>query len=228
MLPKRQSDRSIPPGLDFEQPLWQAGCAWVAGIDEAGRGALAGPVSAAAVVLPADPSISSRLFGVRDSKLMTALQRATFARIIRDFAVSCGVGFASSEEIDTVGIVPATRLAAQRALQQLDCVPGHLLLDWLFLPDVDQPQTSLVKGDRRSLSIAAASVLAKASRDALMIELDCQYPGYGLAGHKGYGTERHRAALERLGPSPIHRRSYRPVLLAESAIKQPEKFREAI
>ena len=222
MTPRKQADRFLLPDLAFEQPLWQAGCAWVAGIDEAGRGALAGPVSAAAVILPPDPSISSRLSGVRDSKLMTPAQRTAWVGPICKNAVSYGVGFASPDEIDTVGIVPATRLAAWRALEQLNYVPGHLLLDWLFLPEVDQPQTSLVKGDQRSLSIAAASVLAKTARDALLVELDRDYPGYGLARHKGYGTRQHLAALQCLGPSPIHRRSYRPVLLAELSFRQTE------
>jgi ribonuclease HII len=222
MPPRKQPEWAVLPDLAFEQVLWLSGCAWVAGIDEAGRGALAGPVSAAAVVLPADPSISSRLHGVRDSKLMTAAQRTTWARSICGWAVSYGIGFAGPEEIDSIGIVPATRLAAWRALDQLNCVPGHLLLDWLFLPDVDQPQTALVKGDRRSLSIAAASVLAKTARDQLLIELDCEYPGYELARHKGYGTRRHLEVLQRLGPSPIHRRSYQPVLLAELSLKQAE------
>ena len=202
------------PDLAFEQPLWQTGCAWVAGIDEAGRGALAGPVSAAAVILPADLSIIARLPGVRDSKLMTPVQRAAWARVIKEQAVTYGIGFASPAEIDALGILAATRLAARRALDQLSCVPGHLLLDWLFLPECDQPQTSLVKGDRRCLSIAAASVLAKTSRDARMVALDREYPGYGLAGHKGYGTARHLAAIQRLGPTLIHRRSYRPVRMA--------------
>jgi ribonuclease HII len=118
------------------------------------------------------------------------------------------VGFARAEEIDQMGIVPATRLAAWRALESLSHPPTHLLLDYLFLTEVTIPQTALIKGDCRSLSIAAASVLAKTSRDALMRELDLTYPGYGFAAHKGYGTRAHREALQRLGPSPVHRLSF--------------------
>jgi ribonuclease HII len=121
-----------------------------------------------------------------------------------------GVGFASVEEIDTLGIAPATRLAVCRAVQALGVQPEHLLVDFLKLPELRIAQTPLVKGDARSLSIAAASILAKTRRDALLCELETQYPGYGLAQHKGYATEAHLEALERLGPSPIHRRSFAP------------------
>lgn len=222
MPPRRVHNLPQQPDLSFELALWQAGCLWVAGIDEAGRGALAGPVSAAAVVLPADPALTRRLSGVRDSKLMTASQRGTWSQSIRQQAVSWAVGFAGADEIDRLGIVPATRLAAWRAVEQLVCIPGHLLLDWLFLPEIELPQTALVKGDRRSLSIAAASVLAKTARDALLVELDRQYPGYGLARHKGYGTAHHLEALQHLGPAPVHRRSYQPVRLVETRELQSE------
>lgn len=197
------------PDLQFEQALWQGGSPQVGGIDEAGRGALAGPVSAAVVILPHDPQIAGLLSGVRDSKQMTPRQRTYWAETIRCQALAWGVGFASAQEIDTLGIVPATRLAAWRAIQSLAQLPQHLLLDYLFLPECDLPQTALVKGDCRSLSIAAASVLAKTARDQQMIELDPQYPSYGLAAHKGYGTPFHLAALQRQGPSPIHRLTFR-------------------
>jgi ribonuclease HII len=199
------------PSLDFEQALWSAGCACVAGIDEAGRGALAGPVAAAAVILPADPGISRALSGVRDSKQMTPSQRILWMGEIYQVATAAAVGIASNQEIDALGILPATRLAAQRALQGLVISPQHLLLDWLFLPEVDLPQTSLAKGDQRVLSIAAASVLAKTARDTLLQALDCEYPGYGLKKHKGYGTSYHLAALHSLGPCPIHRHTFKPV-----------------
>jgi ribonuclease HII len=199
------------PHLEFERPLWEAGCLFVAGIDEAGRGALAGPVAAGAVVLPASPDILDLLSGVRDSKLMSPKQRQTWAGTICEQSAGWAVGTASSGEIDQIGIVPATRLAACRALNTLAVVPGHLLLDFLRLPDVDLPQTALVKGDRRSLSIAAASVLAKTTRDTLLEQLDARYPGYGFAKHKGYGTAAHRAALRQLGPSPVHRRTFQPI-----------------
>ncbi len=197
------------PDLCFEQPLWGAGIEWVAGIDEAGRGALAGPVAAASVVLPPDPEMIRTLHGVRDSKQMTPVQRDYWAVRIREAAVSWGVGFASAEEIDILGIVSATRLAVQRAIDTLPVSPQHLLLDYLLLPESPLPQTALIKGDCRSLSIAAASVLAKTARDALMRGLDIDYPGYGFAIHKGYGTAAHRAALAQWGACAIHRKTFR-------------------
>ena len=196
------------PDLSFELVLWQAGLVGVAGIDEAGRGALAGPVAAAAVILPQKVEVIGMLKGVRDSKQMTPKAREIAREWIDQCAASWGVGFAAPEEIDQLGIVPATQLAAWRALGQLPAYPDHLLLDYLFLPDISIPQTALIKGDCRSLSIAAASVLAKTARDALMRELDLTYPDYGFAAHKGYGTPAHRDALHRLGPSQVHRRSF--------------------
>ncbi len=200
----------LPPAPDFsfELALWSTGVKIVAGVDEAGRGALAGPVSAAALVLPADPGLSRKLDGVRDSKQMTPADREYWAGQLHALALAFGVGFASHQEIDTIGIVPATRLAVQRALESLAISPQHLLVDFLDLPDCCLPQTPLVKGDQRSLSIAGASILAKTARDAVMCQLDAQYPGYGFAKHKGYGTAAHHKALEQLGPSPIHRRSF--------------------
>jgi ribonuclease HII len=197
------------PDLSFEQALWAAGVSHVAGIDEAGRGPLAGPVAAGVVILPPHPEIIERLAGVRDSKQMTPHQRQNASARIREVALASAVGFAEASEIDALGILPATRLAAWRALQALAIIPQHLLLDCLFLPDIDLPQTSLIKGDCRSLSIAAASVLAKTARDARLVQLEEQYPGYSFARHKGYGTAVHRAALQRLGPCPQHRRSFR-------------------
>jgi ribonuclease HII len=194
------------PSLSFEDRFWQGGLSRVAGIDEAGRGALAGPVCAAAVILPPDPALARSLAGVRDSKLMTSSEREAWAPRIREAALAWGVGFASAGEIDSLGIVPATKLAARRALETLS--PDALLTDYLVFPEIDLPQTALVKGDRLSLSVSAASVLAKTARDALLVELDGQYPGYGFARHKGYGTQVHRLALARLGPSPVHRRSF--------------------
>jgi len=209
-MPARFDPACLPaaPDLSFEQPLWQAGVSRVAGIDEAGRGALAGPVAAAAVVLPADPAIRQILHAVRDSKQMMPSARQEWAAHIQQAAAGWGVGFADSQEIDALGIVPATRLAIERALAALPMPPEHLLLDCLLMPEIPTPQTALIKGDCRSLSIAAASVLAKTARDALMRQLDAQYPPYGFARHKGYGTAVHRAALERYGPCPIHRRTF--------------------
>ncbi len=199
------------PTLEFERSLWEAGFGCLAGIDEAGRGPLAGPVSAGAVILPPDPAIAGELYGVRDSKQMTPAGRETWAARLKDVALAYGVGFASAAEIDALGILPATRMAVKRALESLPLPPEALLLDYLDLPGDPRPQLSLVKGDARSLSIAAASVLAKTARDALLRELDQQYPGYGFASHKGYGTLEHRLALARLGPCPIHRLTFKGV-----------------
>jgi ribonuclease HII len=213
-MPRKKFDLStLPdsPNLSFEQALWQAGVAYVAGVDEAGRGALAGPVSAGVVILPQDETLPQTLSGVRDSKQMTAKQREQWAEHILKTAVAAQVGFAEPAEIDELGIVPATRLAAMRALAQLSQAPGHLLIDHISIPGAGLPATSLVKGDCRSLSIAAASVLAKVARDALMVELDAQYPAYGFAGHKGYGTRQHRTAIEQLGPCKIHRMTFAPI-----------------
>ena len=196
------------PDLSFEQSLWQAGFQAIAGIDEAGRGALAGPVAAAAVILPCVEGLPQKLAGVRDSKQMTARQRSIWADRIRCTVLAQAVGFASAQEIDQIGIAPATRLAAQRALDLLARQPVYLLLDCLFLPDNTLPQTALIKGDQRSLSIAAASVLAKTARDALLTEISIQYPGYDLEVHKGYGTLRHRRAIQSLGPTPFHRLTF--------------------
>jgi ribonuclease HII len=201
----------ILPDLRYEFSLWQSGISLVAGLDEAGRGAWAGPVAAAAVILSPASDLIDRLKGVRDSKQMTARQRLLAAEKIRAVALAWGVGFASSVEIDDNGIVPATRLAMGRALARLDILPQHLLIDALRLPAVDLPQTALIKGDCRVLSISAASVLAKTERDRLMENLDSLHPGYGFARHKGYGTALHRAALATLGACSQHRRSFKPV-----------------
>lgn len=199
------------PDLRFEIPLWARGITAVAGMDEAGRGAWAGPVFAAAVILPPDEGLLEQLPGVRDSKLMTARQRSKWAAVIRSMAAAWGVGNAEADEVDALGIVPATRLAMTRALAVCGCDAQHLLVDALRLPKVAIPQEALIKGDRRSLSIAAASVLAKTARDQVMLEWDAAFPGYGFAHHKGYGTAFHRAALDEMGPCVLHRRSFAPI-----------------
>ena len=199
----------INPDLSFEHKLWHGGLTNIAGMDEAGRGALAGPVAVGVVILPSEPRLSLTLKGVRDSKQMTSLARGQLAPHIKETALTWGVGFATSYEIDLLGIVAATRLAALRAIETLSIFPDFLLTDFrLELPELDIPQTSLVKGDVKCLSIAAASVLAKTTRDTLMCELNLQYPGYGLGKHKGYGTQFHRLAMKRLGYSAIHRKSF--------------------
>jgi ribonuclease HII len=203
----------IPPAPDLtnEHSLWKGGIRLVAGLDEAGRGAWAGPVVAAVVILPQIANLEKNLLGVRDSKQMNARLREYWAEIIRDQAQAWGIGYAEHSEIDQLGIVPATRLAMQRALSKLSETPDHLLIDALLLPAVDKPQTALVKGDQRSLSIAAASILAKTTRDILMNQEDNFYPLYGFSRHKGYGTRYHQQALYENGPCPIHRLSFRPL-----------------
>jgi len=199
------------PDLSFERALWNKKLTLVAGIDEAGRGALAGPVAVGAVILPFDDAnLLQKLQGVRDSKQMGVGQRQLWAEIIKQVALGWAVCLSESNEIDKLGIAAATRLAARRAVEALAPLPQHLLIDYFHLSEVPLPQTSLVKGDCRALSIACASVLAKTARDALMSELDASYPEYGFARHNGYGTERHLQAIAALGPCAIHRRSFSP------------------
>lgn len=198
------------PDLIHETNLWPH-YKYIAGLDEAGRGALAGPVAVGAVILPNDPTLlSSTLAGARDSKQMTPRARARLALQIKAISLNWSVGFATADEIDAQGIVRATRMAAIRALHQFSLSPHYLLTDFrLELPQLEISQTSLVKGDAQCLSIACASILAKTERDSLMLSLDERHPGYELRKHKGYGTQAHRSALRRLGLSDIHRRSFR-------------------
>ncbi len=200
----------LTPDLSFEEGLWGGGLRHVAGLDEAGRGALAGPVAVGAVILPASGrDLLEELRGVRDSKLMTPLARQRLRPAIEACALSWGVGWASAEEIDAFGITAAARLAALRALEGLSLFPDFLLTDFrLELPELDLPQAALVSGDQKCLSIAAASVLAKTWRDDRLRGLDGDFPGYGLARHKGYGTAAHRAAIEERGYSEAHRRTF--------------------
>ncbi len=205
-------DRSLipaSPNLSFESPLWEQG--WlVAGLDEAGRGAWAGPVMAAAVLLPPDAGILTRLAGVRDSKQLKPDERLRMAETIKR-ETAWGVGAAGNLEIDALGIMPATRLAMARALQSLTARPDFLLLDALFLPEETLPQMALIKGDQRSLSIAAASILAKTSRDSWMCAAAAEYGLYGFERHKGYGTKTHQSSLASFGPCPLHRVSFQPI-----------------
>lgn len=199
------------PTLEFENALWQAGIHPVAGVDEAGRGAWAGPVVAGAAVLPQAAAIAQTLAGVNDSKQLTASQRARLYDQITTHAADWSTGLASAAEIDAVGILPATRLAMQRAIAGLECQPEHLLIDHVRLPALPIAQKSITRGDSLVLSIAAASILAKVSRDRMMAEAELTYPGYGFARHKGYGTAEHAQQLRMLGPCPIHRSSFAPV-----------------
>ncbi len=195
----------ITSALNLELELWQRGIRFIAGIDEAGRGALAGPVSAAVVILPASPEIAHELEGVRDSKQMTAHQRERAETNIKAHALGWGVGFSSANEINQMGIAPATRQAVLRAIQQLPVTPEYLLMDFIHWPGLAHPHLALPKGESQSLSIAAASVLAKTARDAIMRQMDEVYPGYGFARHKGYGTLAHRQSILRMGACPEHR-----------------------
>ena len=199
------------PDLSFEQALWNEGLLYIAGIDEAGRGCLAGPVTAAVVILPQMEKVPGYFSAIRDSKQLSKEVREREQKIIAENSLDWGVGYASNIEIDRYGIVPATRLAVSRALEELKDHPQHLLVDYIILPNNPLPQTRLVKGDARSLSIAAASILAKTHRDALMITLAEKYPVYDLGTNKGYGTAAHREAIQRFGPSPLHRMSFAPM-----------------
>lgn len=190
----------------LESDLRSIGIDNIAGIDEAGRGPLAGPVVAACVILK--PAVV--LPGINDSKQLSAAKRNTFFEKIRESAVSIGIGIVSAHEIDEINIYQAAKRAMMLAVGQMDVRPGHLLIDAMELP-LDFAQTSLIKGDARSNSIAAASIIAKVTRDRIMDELDDVYPGYGFSGHKGYGTKEHLQAIERLGPCPEHRMTFAPL-----------------
>ena len=198
------------PTYHEESRLLHDGYTLVAGLDEAGRGPLAGPVVAAAVILPPNPG-GDWTAQVRDSKQMTAAQRERVLPYIQEAALQLEVGLSSPSEIDELGIVPATRLAMMRALGHMALLPQFLLVDALTLPEMDLPQRAIVHGDAFCLSIAAASVVAKVARDRMMREEDTTHPGYGFARHKGYGTREHLHNLSRLGPCAIHRMSFAPV-----------------
>ena len=212
----RKVESAHTPDMRQERALIRQGHALVAGIDEAGRGAWAGPVVAAAVILPGRAMRLAALRGVRDSKLLSPAQREALFPPLREKALAVGIGMASHKEIDAMGIVPATRLAMRRAVEQLAPAPDALLIDALRLPDVLLPQRVMFHADTLCLSVAAASIVAKVTRDHLMMELDTQYPGYGFARHKGYGTQIHQQTLAQLGPSALHRMTFEPVRILES------------
>ena len=210
-MPPKFDPSLIPPfpTLTYEKQIAENGCTLIAGLDEAGRGALAGPLCAAAVILPVDrEGLAESLLGVRDSKQMSAIQRELGAEEIMMIALDWAVAWVEAVEIDALGMGKAGRLAFERAISGLKIRPRHLLLDYFKLPAVKLPQTSLVKGDQRSLSIACASVLAKTARDALMLSLAVEDDRYGFAQNKGYGTEEHVRAIELYGLSLHHRRSF--------------------
>lgn len=204
---RRQATVARSCTAQLEWQLSQAGYRWIAGVDEVGRGALAGPVVAGAVILDLDCIPD----GIDDSKKLTANQRQRLAEAIKQSAVTLSVAAVEAEQVDQLGIVPATRLAMQRAIAGLARQPDYLLIDALRLEGLPMPQQAIVHGDASCLSIAAASIVAKVARDAMMKEQDRIYPGYGFARHVGYGTREHRQALNRLGPCAIHRRSFHGV-----------------
>ena len=207
---RRRRRRKKGPSYREESALQEQGYSLVAGLDEVGRGPLAGPIVAAAVVLPSKPSRRwSKL--IRDSKQLTPAQRQQALCSIEEVARAKGVGICSAEEIDDLGIVAANLLAMSRALDRFPLLPQFLLLDAVSLPDVDIPQKPIIHGDALCLSIAAASILAKVTRDRIMESEDAVYPKYGFVRHKGYATAEHLRCLRRLGPCPIHRRSFAPV-----------------
>lgn len=211
--------RRLPdvPGLRLERPHWDAG-AVVAGIDEVGRGAWAGPVTYAAVVLPSD----RRMYKLRDSKVLDAPRREQLHDRLQDFALAIGIGHATNDEIDTIGMSPAMRAAARRAVDALAVRPDVVLLDgnWDFLAGYGTHNETVVYGDAHSASIAAASIVAKVTRDALMAEVDPDHPPYEFASNKGYPSPTHRAALSEHGPCDLHRHSWAPI----AALDHPRLF----
>ncbi len=206
------------PNFDHENKLWSQGYL-VAGVDEVGRGALAGPVVATAVILPQGID-SPWLSLVRDSKQLTPAQRENLLEPIQREAIAVGTGIISSNIIDSSGILKATWLAMQTAVQNLPRSPDFLLVDGTKIPKLSTRQQKIIRGDKICLSIACASIIAKVTRDRIMTELDQTYPQYGLARHKGYGTKEHLACLQQLGPSSIHRLSFAPVKEASKACQE--------
>jgi ribonuclease HII len=203
-------DRPVPT-LEYERRLWCEGYCCVAGIDEAGRGALAGPVTAAAVVVAPHQCDAAVWSAVRDSKLLSPRQRAQLAPAIEAAALAWAVGWSTAAEIDRSGIAPATRQAMLAAIRALPVRPDYLLIDWVKLPAAGIPQHSQPKADSEIVSVAAASILAKVYRDRHMLALDVEFPSYGFARHKGYGAATHLAAIRTHGPCRVHRRSFAPL-----------------
>lgn len=203
---RREKDR-LRELFAYERRLWSSQCLMVAGVDEVGRGPLAGPVMAAAVILDREIHLPY----LNDSKKLSPSQREQLEDQIKTAAVCWSIGLASPEEIDRLNIRVTSLLAMRRAVEKLSRIPQHILVDAFQIPGLPQPQTPIIKGDSRSASIAAASILAKVERDRLMDSYAALYPGYGFDNHKGYPTPEHIQALARLGPSPIHRLTFTPV-----------------
>jgi len=200
----RKAIQANPPGLNAERELWDGGVEWVVGVDEVGRGAWAGPITVGAAVVPRD----RRVYKIRDSKMLTETEREALFDRVASWCVSWSVGHASHTECDELGMSAAQKLAARRAVAGLSVAPDHVLVDgnWDFVET--HPTTRLVRGDATSVTISAASILAKVSRDRLMREAAPSFPGYNFAENKGYPGPRHKAALHAWGPTTIHRRSW--------------------
>jgi ribonuclease HII len=214
-------ERLVGPTKEFEQEARRCGYRHIAGLDEAGRGPLAGPVVAAAVVLP----FRCRLRGVDDSKRLSEVQRERLYRVIRETAVGIGVGSADAAEIDSLNILEATRLAMRRAIEALRRTPDYLLTDAMTLPGLAIPSRPIIKGDALSISIAAASIIAKVTRDRIMASHHKAHPHYNFLSHKGYGTDEHLRHLASYGPCAIHRRTYAPVReLVDGTVPESEAF----
>ena len=199
-------DLRLEKMLAYEKELYAQGIDLIAGVDEVGRGPLAGPVVAAAVILPK----ACKIPGLNDSKKIPKSKHKEIYEAVLQNAIAIGIGIKDNQVIDQVNIYEATKLAMMEAIGQLEPQPQHLLIDAMKL-DLPIPQTSIIKGDANSLSIAAASIVAKVTRDQMMEEFDCEYPGYDFAQNAGYGTAKHLAGLDKLGVTPIHRRSFEPV-----------------
>lgn len=207
MAAEAKEGKRVEQMWSYEKEYWSQGVRWIAGVDEAGRGPLAGPVVAAAVILPDDFDA----MGLNDSKQLTAEQREELRERILKNAISIGVGIVDVEYIDRYNILQATYEAMRQAIRECHLEPELLLLDAVKLPGIHTDQISIIKGDATSHSIAAASVMAKTTRDRLMIDYSKLYPEYGFEEHKGYSAPRHYEALDRYGPCPIHRRSFQPI-----------------
>lgn len=199
-------DLRLEKMLAYEKELYAQGIDLIAGVDEVGRGPLAGPVVAAAVILPK----ACKIPGLNDSKKIPKSKHKAIYEAVLQNAIAIGIGIKDNQVIDQVNIYEATKLAMMEAIGQLEPQPQHLLIDAMKL-DLPIPQTSIIKGDANSLSIAAASIVAKVTRDQMMEEFDCEYPGYDFTQNAGYGTANHLAGLDKLGVTPIHRRSFEPV-----------------
>ena len=215
------------PNLDEEDKLKSQGYELIAGIDEVGRGALAGPVVASAVILPHPANLP--WFGlVRDSKELNYRKRESLFDLISKEAIAVGIGIVPPQVIDSINILKATRLAMMQAVEKLPKQPSFLLIDRLSLSQCPIPQMGITRGDKSCLSIACASIIAKVTRDRMMAELDIMYPGYGFARHKGYGTRKHISCLHKLGPSPVHRLYFAPVRNAIASRNHPSLERRDV